>query len=614
MPSLRFFPFRLRSFAALAALGALSLAPMREAHAQPPPPVATAPHPHAYGILVGTNVGGAGQQPLRYAEDDARRMADVLKQLGRYGDADLRVLVRPDGAKLFAAIDDIAAKIRADQAKGEQAVLVFYYSGHARASSFSLGGEELPVAALREKLAKVPSTLTLVVLDACQSGQFARIKGAEPAADFSFNSVARLTTKGTAVMASSSAQELSQESDELHSSYFTHHLVVGLRGAADADGDGRVSLDEAYRYAYRRTLASTAQTQVGGQHVTFETDLAGQGDVPVTYPADARSQLELPGPLEAKVLVQHKPSGSVVAEVQKSKGAPLRLAFVAGSYEAIVREAAMVPAGHVLKCKLSLTDERVTQLDTSACETVRAVGVAKGDGESGGDDKPWVDGPPPWPERDSPLDADATSAPRVMLEPWAVEGGVGFSGRVEDGFTRRLEQFGYEKRRYFMEFPRGRASISVSRGFLPHLSLGITLSTLSGDTYTRDTGVSSDTYKFSTYGASMFVRAQTALFGSYEPRHVHLDLYGQVGLGLSIATSTLTTGATTNVASEASSSTDLGFVVGGSVGLAIVTRGPFVIFGEGGWDHAPTIKNLVGDTHDSGGGHALFGLRFKFGQ
>ena len=39
--------------------------------------------------------------------------------------------------------------------------------------------------------------------------------------------------------------------------------------------------------------------------MTLETDLAGQGDVPVTYPADAKAQLELPGPLDARVLVQH---------------------------------------------------------------------------------------------------------------------------------------------------------------------------------------------------------------------------------------------------------------------------------------------------------------------
>jgi hypothetical protein len=596
-----------RRYALAAALGASLGLAAPEALAEPGavPAASSVPHPFAYGILVGTNVGGEGQQTLRYAEDDARKMADVLRQLGRYGTADLRVLVRPDGAHVLAAIDEVAAKMRAHQAKGEQAVLVFYYSGHARAGSFSLGGEELGVTTLREKLRQIPSTLTLVVLDACQSGQFARIKGVEAAADFSYNSVARLTTKGIAVMASSSAQELSQESDELHSSYFTHHLIVALRGAADADGDGRVSLDEAYRYAYRRTLASTSQTQVGGQHVTLETDLAGQGDVPVTYPADARSQLELAGPLEARVLVQQKPSGAVVAEVQKAKGAPLRLAFTAGAYEAIVRDTANVAAGRALRCKLALSDDRVTALDLGACESVRltSAGVK-------GDDEP--DDPAPE-ARDAPPEASGAASGRA-IEPWAIEGGLGFMGRVNDDYTRRLQTFGYRPERGLVDFPHGRISLAVSKGFLPHLAVGLQLSTLSGDSYSRHLGDSADSFSFDAYGANLFVRLATSLAGVARPGSLHLDLYGQVGLGITQGRSTLTTGSTKNGASETSSETEYGYVVGGAAGLALVTRGAFVVYAQGAYDHAPTFKNLVGEVHDSGGPSGQLGLRFQLGQ
>jgi hypothetical protein len=578
----------------------LAAAPVARADDAAAPATATVPHPYAYGILVGTNVGGAGQQTLRYAEDDARKMADVLKQLGRYGTSDLRVLVRPDTARLVATIDDVAAKMRAHQAKGEQAVLVFYYSGHARAGSFSLGGEELAVTLLREKLKQIPSTLTLVVLDACQSGQFARIKGVEAAADFSFNSVSRLTTKGIAVMASSSAQELSQESDELKSSYFTHHLIVALRGAADADGDGRVSLDEAYRYAYRRTLASTSQTQVGGQHVTLDTDLAGQGDVPVTYPADARSQLELPGSLEAKVLVQQKPSGSVVAEVQKAKGAPLRLAFVSGAYEAIVRDSSTIPAGRALRCKLALSDERVVALDLGTCESVRitSAGIK-------GDDEP--DDPPPDVVKPAPSNARP-------LEPWAIEGGFGFLGRVQDDFTRRLDTFGYEPKRGIIELPRARASLGVSKGFLPHVAFGVQLMTLAGDTYERKVGDANDNYSFSAYGGSAFVRVSTDLVGKPQPRRVHLDVYGQVGVGLTLGFSTLTTGSTKTDSSETSTETDDGYMVGGAAGLSLVSSGPFALFLQGGYDYAPTHKNLVGDVHNAGGPFGQFGVRVHLGQ
>src|SRR5690349_4550584 len=136
-----------------------ALAPLLVAHAagaEGP----TAPHPYAYGILVGSNAGGAGQKELRYAEDDAKRVADVLRDLGRYGATDLRVLAHPDGARVLAAIDEVAQKLREHQARGEQAVFVFYYSGHAKANAFTLGADELPLVTLREKLQRVPATFT----------------------------------------------------------------------------------------------------------------------------------------------------------------------------------------------------------------------------------------------------------------------------------------------------------------------------------------------------------------------------------------------------------------------------------------------------------------------
>jgi hypothetical protein len=588
---------RTRFLAATALLAAMLLAAPAPARADEPPPSPTVPHPFAYGILVGTNVGGAGQQTLRYAEDDARKMADVLRQLGRYGDADLRVLVRPDNAKLLATVDEIAAKMRAHQAKGEQAVLVFYYSGHARAGSFSLGGEELAVTTLREKLRQIPSTLTLVILDACQSGQFARIKGVESAADFSTNSVSRLTTKGIAVMASSTAQELSQESDELRSSYFTHHLIVALRGAADVDGDGRISLDEAYRYAYRRTLASTAQTQVGGQHVTLETDLAGQGDVPVTYLSDTRSQLELPGPLEARILVQHKASGSVVAEVLKVKGAPLRLAFTAGTYEAIVRDNAAL--GKVLRCPLTLSDERVVALDFATCQNVRITskGLIKGEDEP---DDPEPDVTP------SPV----TGRP---VESWTIEAAFGFMSRVDGPYTRSLETFGYRKDRGLFEPPRARASLGVSKGIVPHLTVGLNLTTLGGDGYVRDVGDADDSFRLDAYGASVFVRASTELFGSARSPAAYVDLYGQVGGGMTLGFTRLTTGSTRSNTSETTKETDVGYLLAGAAGIGI-TKTPVTVFFQGGYDYAPTIANLFGDVYNAGGPTGQLGLRVQLGH
>jgi hypothetical protein len=577
------------SLLAAAAASVLVFTASPEARADDAPPSISVPHPYAYGILVGSNAGGPGQQTLRYAEDDAKKMADVLRQLGRYGQTDLQILAHPDGAKVLATVDDVAQKMKAHAAKGEQAILVFYYSGHAKANAFDLGAEELAIATLRDRLRQIPSTLTLVILDACQSGQFARVKGVEPAADFSFNSVSRIGQKGIAIMASSSAQELSQESDELKGSVFTHHLVTALRGAADADGDGRVSLDEAYRYAYRRTLATTAQTQVGSQHVTLETDLAGQGDVPVTYPADAKSQLELPGPLDGKVLVQHRASGNVVAEVQKSPGAPIRLAFVAGGYEAIVRT-----AGKIMDCKLTLADDRVTPIDLGGCSEVKKIGLAKGEG-----------------------DPDMLLGEQRHVEPFAAFTSFGFTGHVDDAFVNRLREFGYirgDGKFHGITLPRARFTLGASKGLLPHLVFGVYGTTLSGDTLTRSIESSDDTFTFDTYAAGAFVRAYTDAIPQRTARSSYLQVYGQLGGGLSMGVATLETGSTNGPDHERSTDRYFGYVIGGAAGLRFVTPTPFAFYLQGGYDYAPTVTNLVGDTHDSGGPHGELGVEFRFGH
>jgi hypothetical protein len=537
---------------------------------------------HAYAVVVGDDLGGAGQRALRFAEDDAKSVAQVLREIGHYEAADVRVLLRPDAAQLLAAIDDVTAKARADASRGEQTQVLFYFSGHARSIALELGPEELPLPVLRDRLRAIPSTLTIAVLDACQSGAFARPKGAEPAADFSYNSVSHLTQRGLAVMASSTAQELSQESDELKASYFTHHLVTGLRGAGDADGDGRVSLDEAYRYAYRRTLASTARTQIGEQHATLETDLAGQGEVAVTYPAEAKARLVLPAALDGRVLVQQRVSGAVVAEVQKAAGAMVRLALVAGDYDAVVAR----PAANVVECRLALSEDHETELDPSACAPVAPTPTsAKGEED------------PDAPEPIAPYSHDEQ---RARSDRWAIEVGVGGTQARSDGYTSRLNEFGYD--RGFILWPR--LTIAVSRILVPHLAVVAQVGTLSADTYTRSIANETDTVTMEAYGAAVYLR--TYVEGAWA------GIYGQAGVGPSLGTVTTET-QQTGVPPK-STDTSIAYLMSGSVGVTARLRSTFTFFAQAGFDYAPVIANLIGDTHDSGGFSVEAGLRLRLGM
>jgi hypothetical protein len=530
--------------------------------------------PHAYAIVIGSNTGGAGQPTLRFAENDAQQITGVLREVGHFDASDITVLAHPDNARVIRAIDEVAAKVRADADRNEQAQVVFYYSGHARANAINLGDEELSLASLRERLRALPAALTVVVLDACQSGAFAQIKGAERAADFSYNSVSKLTQKGLVVMASSTQQELSQESDELGASYFTHYLVTGLRGAADVDGDGRVSLDEAYRYAYRRTLASTARTRVGEQHVTLETDLAGQGDLPMTYPAEAKAQLELPSGLDARVLIQHRASGAVVAELQKTKGSPIRLALVAGAYDAIVSEGPTI-----VQCRLAVADDRVAILETTTC---------------------------PPAERDSAsVKGEGNESAGSEIDRWSVEGGIGFSWHQTDGFTDRLNEFGYEHQTSLTKLPSARFEIAAWRRLGSHLDAGLQVSTLAGDVYQRSIAGTTDTASLRGYGSALFVRASAGIAGRW------LTVYGQIGLGLSLGTLKFET--TQSGLSPDTTDVSIGYLLSGAAGVHVRLGRRLGLFAQAGYDRAPAIANLIGDTHDSGGASVLLGARVALG-
>ncbi len=171
--------------------------------------------------------------------------------------------------------DRIAASPQSDS------VLFIYYSGHADSNALHLRGTRLPFTMLRELAQTAGAEMTVFVVDACRSGGITRVKGGRPTVPFDLGSEDHLEAEGIAIMTSSAASEDAQESDRLRGGIFTHHLVNGLAGAADASRDDLVTLSEAYRYAYAQTLRATVDAPVL-QHPTFELALRGRQELVLT--------------------------------------------------------------------------------------------------------------------------------------------------------------------------------------------------------------------------------------------------------------------------------------------------------------------------------------------
>ena len=160
----------------------------------------------------------------------------------------------------------------------------------------------------------------------------ARTKGARKAPAFEIQSDGPRDAKGVVILTSSTSDEDSQESDAIGGSYFSHHLASGLLGGADRSGDGRVTLFEAYAYAYDRTVADTAESAAGAQHPTFSYDLAGNGDLVLTDVAVRHEGVYLPREAPGGVYYLVDGKGFVAAEISKADGVDRRVALSPGHY------------------------------------------------------------------------------------------------------------------------------------------------------------------------------------------------------------------------------------------------------------------------------------------
>ncbi len=282
-----------------------------------------------FAVVAGNDRGGAARQPLFFAEKDAQGFRRTLVELGDFG-GDRVALLTGTGARQFReALAAAEAGMALARGAGEKALLVVYYSGHAGAEGLEMGSDVLGWQELRALVARSSAEAKVVIVDACESGGLTQVKGATAAPALDFALPPEDSVQGTAYLASTAVGEAAQESAALGGSFFTHHLEVALRGAGDADGDGLVTLAEAFRYTAAQTVSTTAGTRSGPQHPTYEFKMSGRGDVVLADLRRAEARLVLP-PDAGTLYVLKGPRG-LLAEVP-GQAQRLSLALPAGRY------------------------------------------------------------------------------------------------------------------------------------------------------------------------------------------------------------------------------------------------------------------------------------------
>lgn len=321
-----------------------------------------------YALIVGANDGGPERTRLRYAVNDADALRQVLEDLGGADEEGTLYLPDPNGDTFFSAFHELSRKIEKEKGLHSRTEFIFYYSGHSDERHILFSRERIPYSAVRSAIDTMATDVRIVILDSCASGAFTQTKGGKKRAPFMLDKAYDM--KGFAFMSSSSSDEVSQESERLKGSFFTHNLVAGLRGAADMNQDGRITLTEAYQYTFDHTLSQTANTISGPQHPHKNIQMEGTGDVVITDIRRSPYRLIFDKDVHGTLLLSNS-RGQLVIELHKSFGREMEIGLEPDIYRII-----NIRNNHYYESRIQLRDETPRILSAARFSPIQPVPTA----------------------------------------------------------------------------------------------------------------------------------------------------------------------------------------------------------------------------------------------
>jgi uncharacterized caspase-like protein len=122
----------------------------------------------------------------------------------------------------------------------------------------------MPMREIAHIFGRIRSDRLIFIADSCYSGASGgrTISVTGTRANITDGFLERISGgRGKVIITASAANEVSVEKDELQHGVFTYYLLEGLRGAADMDRDGTITVEEAYRYVSEKVPRATGQEQ-----------------------------------------------------------------------------------------------------------------------------------------------------------------------------------------------------------------------------------------------------------------------------------------------------------------------------------------------------------------
>jgi hypothetical protein len=309
-------------------------------------------------IVIGANASVDRElPPLRYADDDAVRFADLFRAIGMrvyvlarldegtrglHPDAVAEVRM-PTAPELRAVVAEAAAQAAQARSRGLKTALYLVFAGHGNARKdrayITLEDARLyPEDLLREVVEPVGADQAHVIIDACHSYLFAMSRGPggthRAVRGFLEGSFGARTDKVGFLISSSQSGE-SHEWEAFQSGVFSHEVRSGLAGAADADGDGMVSYREIAAFVVRANAA------IVNEHFrpTVYARAPRGGDTLVDLRAAAGDRMRVDGKASGKHLLIEDARGVRWADFHVRQGESLKVLLPPGHRPLYVRGA-----------------------------------------------------------------------------------------------------------------------------------------------------------------------------------------------------------------------------------------------------------------------------------
>ncbi len=203
---------------------------------------------------------------------------------GGFDPARIRLLTdntdeKPTRANILAALKSVADATEPDD------LLLFYYSGHgdeAGGESYLvardgrhlvLGDTAVSTTRVKQIMDTAPARAKVILLDACHSGANIGQKGPKPMTPEFIQRVFE-QAEGLAILASCKQGQFSYEWRLQDRSVFTHYLLEALRGEADRDEKGFVTVQDASRHVTDGVKLWASQNNLS-QTPTLQYTVAG---------------------------------------------------------------------------------------------------------------------------------------------------------------------------------------------------------------------------------------------------------------------------------------------------------------------------------------------------